>query len=222
VACAFTIILTNLPIIVYLSCFQGQVLNPDKKFIVTQMGHVLNCIYCSSQTGIFKLSHSNCALTKNNIFCSLHNFILQYNMTIFYTTKLTDKEIRSGLYIHHYFFKFADYCLFELFPRTSAQSGHKVYCDTLTDKEIRKINKYIKTNITVGNCHIWNGQQLKGYGIFEFRFRKHKIKLRVHRLIKLCSEQKILFLVNAQLLWESLKMPVWLNCNENEKNKHIK
>jgi hypothetical protein len=40
--------------------------------------------------------------------------------------------------------------------------------------------------------------------------------------IKLCSELKILFLVNAQLLWESLKMPVWLNCNENEKNKHIK
>jgi uncharacterized protein YutD len=38
------------------------------------------------------------------------------------------------------------------------------------------------TKITVGNCHIWNGQQLKGYGIFEFRFRKHKIKLRVHRL----------------------------------------
>jgi uncharacterized protein YutD len=92
-----------------------------------------------SQTGIFKLSHSNCALTKNNIFSSLHNFILQYNMTNFYTTKLTDKEI----------------------------------C---------KINKYIKTKITVGNCHIWNGQQLKGYGIFEFRFRKHKIKLRVHRL----------------------------------------
>jgi hypothetical protein len=25
--------------------------------------------------GIFKLSHSNCALTKNNIFSSLHNFI---------------------------------------------------------------------------------------------------------------------------------------------------
>jgi ribosomal protein S16 len=40
----------------------------------------------------------------------------------------------------------------------------------------------ILTKITVGNCHIWNGQQLKGYGIFEFRFRKHKIKLRVHRL----------------------------------------
>jgi hypothetical protein len=36
------------------------------------------------------------------------------------------------------------------------------------------------------------------------------------------GELKILFLVNAQLLWESLKMPVWLNCNENEKNKHIK
>jgi hypothetical protein len=108
------------------------VFNPDTKFIVTQMGHVLNCIYCStiimyvhlqtmntkfnfmfsktkfkysiafkllsvpnmtitnssflSQTGIFKLSHSNCALTKNNIFSSLHNFILQYNMTNFYTT----------------------------------------------------------------------------------------------------------------------------------------
>jgi hypothetical protein len=32
------------------------------------------------------------------------------------------------------------------------------------------------------NCHIWNGQQLNGYGIFEFRFRNHKIKLRVFRL----------------------------------------
>jgi uncharacterized membrane protein YagU involved in acid resistance len=37
--------------------------------------------------------------------------------------------------------------------------------------------------------------------------------------IKLCSEQKILYLVNAQLLWESLMMPVWLNCNENEKKQ---
>ena len=46
-----------------------------------------------SQTGIIKLSHSNCALTKYNIFCSQHNFILQYNMTIFYQTKLTDKKI---------------------------------------------------------------------------------------------------------------------------------
>jgi hypothetical protein len=45
-----------------------------------------------SQT-IIKLSHSNYALTKYNIFCSLHNFILQCNMTIFYKTKLTDKEI---------------------------------------------------------------------------------------------------------------------------------
>jgi hypothetical protein len=36
----------------------------------------------------------------------------------------------SGLYIHHCFYKFADYCLFELFPRTSVQSGHTVYCDT--------------------------------------------------------------------------------------------
>jgi hypothetical protein len=39
-----------------------------------------------SQTGIIKLSHSNYALTKYNIFCSLHNFILQCNMTIFYKT----------------------------------------------------------------------------------------------------------------------------------------
>jgi hypothetical protein len=135
VACTFTIIFKNLPIIVYLSCFQGQVLNPDTKFIVTQMGHVLNCIYCYTTIMYVHLQ----TLTKINIFSSLHNFILQYNMTNFYTTKLTDKEI----------------------------------C---------KISKYIKTKITVGNCHIWNGQQLKGYGIFEFRFRKHKIKLRVHRL----------------------------------------
>ena len=49
------------------------------------------------------------------------------------------------------------------------------YKTKLTDKEICKINKYIKKKITVGNCHIWNGQQLNGYGIFEFRFRKHKI-----------------------------------------------
>jgi len=34
--------------------------------------------------------------------------------------------------------------------------------------------------------------------------------------IKLCSEQKILYFVNAQLLWESLMMPVWLNCNKNK------
>jgi len=41
--------------------------------------------------------------------------------------------------------------------------------------------------------------------------------------IKLCSEQKILYFVNAQLLWESLMMPVWLNCNTNKKKKqHIK
>jgi hypothetical protein len=48
VAYTFTIVFTNLPIIVYLSCFQGQVFNPDTQFIVTQMGHVLNCIYCST------------------------------------------------------------------------------------------------------------------------------------------------------------------------------
>jgi hypothetical protein len=48
--------------------------------------------------------------------------------------------------------------------------------ETFLSAEICKINKYIKTKITVGNCHIWNGQQLKGYGIFEFRFRKHKNK----------------------------------------------
>jgi hypothetical protein len=41
---------------------------------------------------------------------------------------------------------------------------------------------HVKKKITVENCHIWNGQQLKGYGIFEFRFRNHKIKLRVFRL----------------------------------------
>ena len=57
-----------------------------------------------------------------------------------------------------------------------------LYTTKLTDKEKCKINKHIKTKITVGNCHMWNGQQLKGYGIFEFRFRKHKIKLRVNRL----------------------------------------
>jgi hypothetical protein len=56
------------------------------------------------------------------------------------------------------------------------------YQTNLTDKEICKINKYIKKKITVENCHIWNGQQLKRYGIFEFRFRNHKIKLRVLRL----------------------------------------
>ena len=46
-----------------------------------------------SQTGIIKLSHSNYALIKYNIFCSLHNFILPCNMTNFYKTKLIDKEI---------------------------------------------------------------------------------------------------------------------------------
>ena len=66
----------------------------DKKFLCHLM-----CLFFSylllqlSQSGIIKLSHSNYALTKYNIFCSLHNFILQYNMTIFYKTKLTDKEI---------------------------------------------------------------------------------------------------------------------------------
>jgi hypothetical protein len=35
--------------------------------------------------------------------------------------------------------------------------------------------------------------------------------------IQLCSEQKLLYFVNAQLLWESLMMSVWLNCNENKK-----
>ena len=45
-----------------------------------------------SQTGIIKLSHNNYALTKYNMFCSLHNFILQCNMIFFYKTKLTDKE----------------------------------------------------------------------------------------------------------------------------------
>jgi hypothetical protein len=47
-----------------------------------------------SQTGIIKLSHSNYALTKYNIFCSLHNFILQCNMTIFYKTKLRFSFLR--------------------------------------------------------------------------------------------------------------------------------
>ena len=54
------------------------------------------------------------------------------------------------------------------------------YQTKLTDKEIGRINKYVKKKITIGNCHIWNG--LKGYGIFEFCFRKHNIKLRVHHL----------------------------------------
>jgi hypothetical protein len=53
---------------------------------------------------------------------------------------------------------------------------------TQTDQETSQINKYIKKQITVGNCHIWKGQQLTSYRIFEFRFRKHKIKLCVHRV----------------------------------------
>ena len=51
-----------------------------------------------------------------------------------------------------------------------------------TDQETSQINKYIKKQITVGNCHIWKGQQLTSYRIFEFCFRKHKIKLCVHRV----------------------------------------
>jgi hypothetical protein len=45
-----------------------------------------------SQTGIIKLSHSNC-INKIQYFLFTTNFILQYNLTIFYKTKLTDKEI---------------------------------------------------------------------------------------------------------------------------------
>jgi hypothetical protein len=40
--------------------------------------------------------------------------------------------------------------------------------------------------------------------------------------LKLCSGQKILYFANAQLLWECLMMPVWLNSNTNNKKKHIK
>jgi hypothetical protein len=39
--------------------------------------------------------------------------------------------------------------------------------------------------------------------------------------IKLCSEQKLLYFVNPQLLWESLMMSVWLNCNKNKKKISI-
>ena len=42
-----------------------------------------------SQTDIIKLSHSNCALTKYNSFCSLHNFILQHNMASYIFTGLS-------------------------------------------------------------------------------------------------------------------------------------
>ena len=52
-----------------------------------------------------------------------------------------------------------------------------VYQTKLTDQETCQINKYITKIITVGNCHIWKGQQLTGYGIFEFRFRTHKVIL---------------------------------------------
>ena len=92
-----------------------------------------------NQTGIIKLSHSNCALAKYNIFCPLHNF------------KLTQKKTtKCQIFINR--------------SRTC------------------QINKYIKKQITGGNCHIWKGQQLTSYRIFEFRFRKHKIKLCVHRV----------------------------------------
>jgi hypothetical protein len=57
-----------------------------------------------------------------------------------------------------------------------------LYQTNLTDKETCQMNKYIKKKITVGNWHIWKGQQLTGYGIFEFRFRKKIINLCVHRV----------------------------------------
>jgi hypothetical protein len=54
----------------------------------------------------------------------------------------------------------------------------------LTAMKMKKTNilndKETFSKITVGNCHIWNGQQLKGYGIFEFRFRFSKTKLKIH------------------------------------------
>jgi hypothetical protein len=43
-----------------------------------------------------------------------------------------------------------------------------LYQTNLTDQGTCQINKYIKKTITVGNWHIWKGQQLTGYGIFEF------------------------------------------------------
>jgi len=67
-----------------------------------------------SQTGIIKLSHSNCALAKYNIFCPLHNF------------KFTQKKTQNGKFL-----------------------------SKLTDQETCQINKYIKKQITVGNCHIF-------------------------------------------------------------------
>jgi hypothetical protein len=43
----------------------------------------------------------------------------------------------------------------------------------------------------------------------------------LHCKIKLCSEQKILYFVNVQLLWNNLMMPVWLNCNKNKEKTNI-
>ena len=54
---------------------------------------------------------------------------------------------------------------------------------TLTEIEKNKFSAVFDTKTRNENsCIVWTGQQKKGYGIFETRFRGKKIKIAAHRL----------------------------------------
>lgn len=53
----------------------------------------------------------------------------------------------------------------------------------LTEVERNKFTAIFETKTTNENhCIVWTGQQKKGYGVYETRFRGKKIKILVHRL----------------------------------------
>lgn len=53
----------------------------------------------------------------------------------------------------------------------------------LTQIEKNKLYSVFETKtIYVSGCLIWTGQQKKGYGVYETRFRGKKIKMFAHRL----------------------------------------
>lgn len=53
----------------------------------------------------------------------------------------------------------------------------------LTEREVLKLNRLLERKTRPdGHCILWTGQQKFGYGILEFRFRRQKVKLRVHRV----------------------------------------
>lgn len=57
------------------------------------------------------------------------------------------------------------------------------FSTVLTENEqMRYASVFDYRTISVNGCIIWTGQQKRGYGIHEFRFRGKKIKIAAHRL----------------------------------------